>query len=1144
MVDFLSALAERVLVLDGAMGTELHARGLTADDFWGKEGCNEMLVRSRPDVVKAVHAAYFEAGSDAVQTNTFGGSALVLKGYGLGEETLELNREAAMLGREVAGSFSTPDRPRFVMGSIGPGGKLPTLGQVDFDELADSYEVQVRGLVQGGVDGVVIETCQDLLQAKAAVIAARRAFGIEGRAVPIAVSVTLGTGGRMLMGSDIAVALATLDALRVDLVGLNCATGPAEMGEHLRYLASHARMPILVQPNAGLPEIRDGKPHYALSPEALADAHERFVTELGVSVVGGCCGTSAAHMREVARRVSGRAPVARLVQHEPSAASLYAAVPLSRDVSVLVVGERTNANGSKAFRELLLEDDYDSVGVMARAQAREGAHLLDVCVDFVGRDGRTDMSEVVKRLVGTSSLPLVLDSTDPETMLAGLKLIGGRPVLNSVNLEDGEQGRAARVLSLAREFGAAVVALAIDEQGQARTVERKLEVCRRIYRLATERFGLEAPDLFFDVLTYPLGSGQEELRGDAVATLEALGQFKAEFPDCLTILGVSNVSFGLKPAAREVLNSVFLHEAAVRGLDAAIMRASGVLPLHRISEDRRAAALELIHDRRRPGHDPLVVFMALFEEAGDEPAAAEELAGLPVEERLRRRVVDADRAGLEDDLREALEGRGALEIVDDVLLEGMREVGELFASGDTQLPFVLASAEVMNAAVAFLKPHMGKSETANKGKIVLATVRGDVHDIGKNLVDIILSNNGYTVYNLGTKQPIGVIAEKAREVEADAIGLSGLLVKSVAVMREDLEELNARGLSHFPVLLGGAALTRAYVEDELRSVYRGKVFYGRDAFEGLSIMDSLKAAGDPEDPQPTGRRPAQAKSRPQPPLAGSEGEAPGEVEKTGIPIPPFAGSRLVSSIPIREVAAFLDEASLFRARWGYRRGRRSPEEYEAFLEAEVRPVLSGWLDRCEVDQLLAPQAVYGFFAAGSEGDDLVVFGQEAGERARFTFPRQRGRRRLCIADYVRGVASGERDWVAFQLVSVGRGATAEATNLFESDAYRDYMHFHGLSVAMAEATAELMHARIRREWGIGGDDAPNLASLLGGGYRGARYSFGYPACPNLEDQAKIFDLLDPGRIGVSLSEEFQLVPEQSTSALVVHHPAAGHFRVG
>ncbi|MCS6829317.1 MAG: methionine synthase [bacterium] len=1149
MNDILRIAAERVLFFDGAMGTQIQSLHLTAEDFEGLEGCNELLNATRPHLVAQIHARYFEAGADIVETNTFGANLMNLGEYGIAHRVYELNFKGAQLAREIAHSFTTPDRPRFVAGSIGPGTKLPTLEHITFDELESTYTEQARGLLDGGVDLLLIETVQDLLQAKAAINGCRNAMRAVGRTVPIFVQVTVETTGTMLLGSEIGAALTTLLAFPdVAAIGMNCATGPEQMVEHVRYLHHHSPRLISVQPNAGLPELRDGKTFYPLTPEELATYHKQFVEEFGVNFAGGCCGTTPEHIRKMVQTVGFHKPVARSPETIPACSSLYQSVPYYQENSFLIVGERLNANGSKQFRELLLGENYDDMVQMAREQTAEGANVLDVCVDYVGRDGVRDMTEVVRRLATQSTLPLMVDSTEPPVIEAALKRLGGKCIVNSVNFEDGGK-RLHQVLPMCRKYGAAVVALAIDEEGQARTAEWKLRVARRLVKVITEDYGIPPEDIFFDALTFPLGSGAEDLRQDGIATIEAIRQFKQEFPRCHTILGVSNVSFGLKPAARHVLNSVFLHYCLEAGLDAAIVHPSRILPLHRIPEEQREVARQLIFDERREGYDPLVEFMKLFEKAGAGVKRGDEWQLLPVEERLKRAIIEGRRNGLEQSLDEAMQTHRPLDIINNILLEGMKVVGDLFGKGEMQLPFVLQSAEVMKAAVNYLTPFMERMEDVQKGTIVLATVAGDVHDIGKNLVDIILSNNGYRVVNLGIKVPIDRILEAADEYRVDAIGMSGLLVKSTIVMRENLEEMNRRGKWHYPVLLGGAALTRRYVEEDLRNIYKGRVFYGQDAFEGLVIMEHLC---NPDKPLETTSLPT-APARPKLPEPSEAEEIPSVVAgavrsnvrmDVPIPEPPFIGTRVVENIPLDEIYPYINEVALFRGQWQFRRGKMSSEEFNRFLEERVRPIFEQWKQRAKEEGLLQPKVVYGYFWANSDGDDLIIYREDgATEWLRFTFPRQPSPPHKCISDFFRPVQSGERDVVAFHLVTMGSRVSEVERELFATHQYQDYLYLHGLGVEAAEALAEYWHKRVREELGIAHEDAKEIRLLFSLKYQGCRYSFGYPACPNLEDQAKLFELLRPERIGVTLTEEYQLVPEQSTSAIIVHHPEAKYFNI-
>ncbi|UYB43338.1 methionine synthase [Streptomyces sp. Je 1-4] len=1153
IASFREALASRVVVADGAMGTMLQAQDPSMEDFQQLEGCNEILNITRPDIVRSVHEEYFAVGVDCVETNTFGANFAALAEYDIPERVFELSESGARIAREVADEFTaSTGQQRYVLGSMGPGTKLPTLGHAPYVTLRDAYQQNAEGMIAGGADALLVETTQDLLQTKAAILGARRALQATGTDLPVICSVTVETTGTMLLGSEIGAALTALEPLGIDMIGLNCATGPAEMSEHLRYLARHSRVPIACMPNAGLPVLGKDGAHYPLTAAELADAQETFVGEYGLSLVGGCCGTTPEHLRQVVERVRGVTPPERQVRPEPGAASLYQTVPFRQDTSYLAIGERTNANGSKKFREAMLEGRWDDCVEMARDQIREGAHMLDLCVDYVGRDGVADMEELAGRFATASTLPVVLDSTELNVIQAGLEKLGGRAVINSVNYEDGDgpESRFAKVTALAAEHGAALIALTIDEEGQARTVEHKVAIAERLIDDLTGNWGVHECDILIDCLTFTICTGQEESRKDGIATIEAIRELKKRHPDVQTTLGLSNISFGLNPAARIVLNSVFLDECVKAGLDSAIVHASKILPIARLEEEQVKAAHDLIYDRRSEGYDPLQKLMELFEGVNTKSmkaGRAEELLALPLDERLQRRIIDGEKNGLEADLDEALKERPALDIVNQTLLEGMKVVGELFGSGQMQLPFVLQSAEVMKSAVAYLEPHMEKSDDEGKGTIVLATVRGDVHDIGKNLVDIILSNNGYNVVNLGIKQPVSAILEAAEEHRADVIGMSGLLVKSTVIMKENLEELNQRKMAaDFPVILGGAALTRAYVEQDLHEIYEGEVRYARDAFEGLRLMDALIAVkrGVPGASLP------ELKQRrvPKRDTAVLEVEEPEGAVRSDVaidnpvPAPPFWGTRVVKGIQLADYASWLDEGALFKGQWGLKQARTGEgPTYEELVETEGRPRLRGWLDKLQTENLLEAAVVHGYFPCVSKGEDLILLHEDGTERTRFTFPRQRRGRRLCLADYFRPEESGETDVVGLQVVTVGSkigGATAE---LFEANSYRDYLELHGLSVQLAEALAEYWHARVRAELGFAGEDPDDVEDMFALKYRGARFSLGYGACPDLEDRAKIADLLQPERIGVELSEEFQLHPEQSTDAIVIHHPEAKYF---
>ena len=1153
------ALSLRCVIADGAMGTMLQAANPTLADFQGHEGCNEILNVTRPEVVRAIHDQYLTVGVDAIETNTFGANWANLAEYGIEDRIYELAFAGGVLARESADSFSTKDRPRFVLGSLGPGTKLPSLGHTTYQNLKDSYFLAAKGLVDAGSDALLIETSQDLLQTKAAINASRAAITESGRDVMLIAQVTVETTGTMLLGSEIGAALNALEPLGIDFIGLNCATGPAEMSEHLRYLSKNARIGISVMPNAGLPILGAHGAEYPLTPEQLATALANFVNEYGVSLIGGCCGTTPEHLKAVVDRVSGERIKSRNVELEPGASSLYQYVPFRQDLTYMAIGERTNANGSRAFRDALLAQDWQTCIEIARDQIRDGAHMLDLSVDYVGRDGAQDMSELASRFATSSTLPIVLDSTEPAVIKAGLERLGGRSVINSVNFEDGDgpNSRYARVMPLVKEHGASVIALTIDETGQARDAQWKLRIARRLIEDLTQKWAMNTGDILIDCLTFPIATGQEETRKDGIETLDAIRALKSEFPQVQTTLGVSNVSFGLNPAARVVLNSVFLNEAVNAGLDSAIVHPSKITPMARIEQRQKEVALDLIYDRRvfvegECTYDPLTEFLKLFEGVeltNSRLTRAAELAALPLQERLARRIIDGEKVGLEDDLQTALkDGIPALAIINDHLLEGMKVVGELFGKGEMQLPFVLQSAEVMKSAVAMLEPFMEKADADGRGTMVLATVRGDVHDIGKNLVDIILSNNGYRVVNIGIKQTINQIIDAATESNADAIGMSGLLVKSTVIMKENLEELTSRGLDQkWPVVLGGAALTRAYVEQDLAALFPGEVRYAKDAFEGLKLMDILMSIkrGDPgAELPPLRERRVKAVKRDEIETIIDTTRSDVATDNQ-IPTPPFWGSRIIKGIPLADYSGMLDERALFVGQWGLKSKRG---EYETMVESEGRPQLRSLLNESLSQGWLNAAVVYGYFPCYSEGNDLIILEHEGpnkgSERVRFSFPRQSRDRRLCISDYFASKDSGKNDVVSFHIVTMGNEVSNATAKLFATNSYREYLELHGLSVQLTEALAEHWHARIREELSFRSEDSQVLQEILDQGYRGSRYSFGYPACPDLEQQVQLCELLQPSRIGVELSEEFQLHPEQSTSAIIVHHPEAKYFNAG
>ena len=1175
---FFEACRRRVVVLDGAMGSNLQCRTLDLHRDWmGHENASEVLNLSRPDIIQAIHEAFLEVGCDAVETNSFNGSAADLAEADLTPRAEEVNRLAAQIARRACEKFETPRRPRYVVGSVGPTRRLVSVGMTTWDELFESFTPQMRGLISGGADVILIETQQDLLAIKCAINAANRAMRELGRQVPIMVQGSFDTNGgqQMLAGSDPSALVTAIEPYsEVMSIGVNCAFGPPELTETVRTICQTWPRLVSALPNAGLPVLDEkGRASFPMTPPDFTKGMMRFVEEFGVNIVGGCCGTMPEHLRMLVDAVRDRVPKARAIKPRPQVSSLYSATDVRQDLSYLVVAERTNTNGSRQFKRLLQEENWDGLVSMARDEMRDGSHLLDVCVDFVGRDGVRDMHEVVKRYVQQINVPLMLDSTNPAVMEAGLKLSGGRCILNSMNLEDGEE-RIAHICGIARRYGAAVVAGTIDEDKQnamARTAERKISIAKRIRDMAVNKYGLREGDLLFDPLVLPISTGIEEDRRNALETIEGTRRISAELPDCNTVVGLSNVSFGLKPAARVVLNSAFLHELREAGLTGAIVHASKILPKNRIPLEQWDAAMDLIYDRRREQFDPLTHFISLFPDGTETTTKkADENENLPIEDKLKKHIIDGEKRNLTEHLAEAMKKYPPLEIINNLLLEGMKVVGELFGSGQMQLPFVLQSAETMKAAVAYLEPFMEKVEGQTKGRIVLATVRGDVHDIGKNLVDIILTNNGYTVFNLGIKQPITDILKAALDKKADAIGMSGLLVKSVAVMRENLEELNARQIK-VPVLLGGAALTRDYAEDDLANLYGGPLLYCKDAFEGLHVMDAIAGgqsgaivAEQKKRNEKRKRLKKESQEKYGDIFKGAGAEGPAIARDNPVPIPPFWGRRIVTDIPIKNVMPYVNPDALFGGQWGFKkRGGASAEEHERLLDEKARPVFDALQKRAAEEDLLQPKVAYGYFPVQAQGNELILYHVEEflgctchpggpgrlepsgkpHEWMRFNFPRQEGRRRLCVSDFFRSAEGGQYDVLGIQLVTVGDRATEVAEQLRAANKYQDYLYLHGFGVESAEALAEFWHKRMRQEMGFSSEDAPKIADVFRQGYRGSRYSFGYPACPDLEQRAKIVELLKPEEIGVALSENYMLVPEQSTDALVVHHPQARYFDV-
>ena len=1157
-----SFLKDHLVVADGAMGTMLQAADPSLSDFQNYEGCNEILNITRPDIVESVHNAYLSVGVDAIETNTFGANFANLAEYQIEDRIYELSLAGAKIARKCADAFSTPTQSKWVLGSMGPGTKLPTLGHTTYEILKDAYRLNAKGLIDGGCDALLIETAQDLLQAKAAINGARAAI-LESKNdsdtgnqkdILVIAQVTVETNGTMLLGSEIGAALNALEPLNIDFIGLNCATGPQEMSEHLRTLSMSTEIGISVMPNAGLPVLVDGGAHYPLSPTELAKSLLVFAQDYQVKIVGGCCGTTPEHLAEVVKTLKGFNTQNRKVTVEAGASSLYQFVPFRQQNTYLAIGEKTNANGSKAFRDALLQDDWQSCVEIARDQIRDGAHMLDLSVDYVGRDGVSDMSELAHRFSTASTLPIVLDSTEPAVIEAGLKQLGGRSVINSVNFEDGDgpNSRYMKIMPLVMEHGASVIALTIDEDGQARDAKWKMKVSRRLVNDLTSNWGMNQGDIIIDMLTFPIATGQEETRRDGIETLSAIKQLKSEYPDVQTTLGISNISFGLNPAARIVLNSVFLAEAVKNGLDSAIVHPSKIMPMNQISAEQLKVALDLIYDRREYAadgeliYDPLSKLLEIFsgvEITSSKESRAADLAALPLLERLQRRVIDGEKVGLDLDLTQALaEKHSALEIINDHLLQGMKTVGELFGKGEMQLPFVLQSAEVMKTAVALLEPFIEKTDDQGRGKILLATVKGDVHDIGKNLVDIILSNNGYETVNIGIKQTVNQIIDAAESNQVDVIGMSGLLVKSTVIMKENLVEIEARGLAQkWPVVLGGAALTRSFVEQDLAEAYAGTVRYAKDAFEGLRLMDTfmgIKKGVPGVELPPLKKRVTPTRKI----VSDSEIDTRrSDVQSDNfIPKPPFFGSRVVKGIALNDYASMIDERALFLGQWGLKN-----QEYSKMVVEEGRPRLRALLNDVQSNGWLNAAVTYGYFPCYSEGNDLVILHHEGPkqgqERTRFSFPRQSRDRRLCLADFFRSKDSGEIDVVSFQIVTMGESVSEAINNLFAQNLYREYLELHGLSVQLTEALTEMWHARNRLELGYANEDSPEFDEILNQGYRGSRYSFGYPACPDLSQQIELMQLLEPDKIGVSISEEFQLHPEQSTSSIVLHHPEAKYF---
>jgi 5-methyltetrahydrofolate--homocysteine methyltransferase len=1159
---YLEALGRRVLIFDGAMGTSIDTFDLTAEDYGGERtnGNRDYLVITRPDVIRRIHASFLEAGADVLETCTFQSTRLRLEEWGLGERTVELNRAAAALARSVADEFAARDgRPRYVAGSMGPTGKLPSsddpaLSDISFEELSAIFHEQATGLIEGGVDVLLVETSVDILEVKAALDGIRRAKADLGRPdVAVQAQVFLDLSGRMLLGTDVPALIATLEALPVDVIGLNCSTGPEHMRAAIQYLTAHSRKPISCIPNAGLPLEVDGQTVYPMEPEPFARILGEFVGELGVSVVGGCCGTTPAHIARLREAIGyERAPAPRQVEYIPSVSSGIRAAALKQDITLTMIGERVNTLGSRKVKKLLLADNYDGVLEVAREQVDSGSHLLDVCVAMTERpDEKEQMVTLIKKLTMNVELPLVIDTTETDVLEAALQMYPGRAVVNSVSLEGGRGEKIDKVLPLVARYGAATVAMTIDEEGMAHTRERKLAVAQRLAQIARDEYGVPAEALIFDVLTFPITTGQEELRNAAVETIEGIRAVKSAIPGCFTTLGVSNLSFGVAPHARAALNSVFLYHAAAAGLDTAIINPAHITAYAQIPQEERAICEDLIFNRRE---DALARFINYFEQnaAASSAEQRDPTAEMGVDQRLHWKILNRKKEGVEEDIDEAVErrsaaaprGEAAVEVLNAVLLPAMKEVGDLFGAGQLILPFVLQSAEVMKKAVARLELYLDKLEGTTKGKVVLATVYGDVHDIGKNLVHTILANNGYTVYDLGKQVPVNTIIEKAVEVGADAIGLSALLVSTSKQMPLCVQELHKRGLS-FPVLVGGAAINRQYgqritfVGDE--EPYESGVFYCKDAFEGLETMDRLSdPVVRPRFVADTVRDAAGALSRRQTGRVALDalgkatlnGERVRSAVRQDVPVPtpPFWGARATSRIRLQDVVECLDRNALYRLQWGAKNAKGAEwEQLKAEFDVRVRDLVR----EAERDGWLEPKVVYGYFPVQSDGHDLVVYdpADRARELTRFVFPRQPERERLCLSDYFRSVESGEHDVAAFQIVTMGTAVDDLTEELQRQGDYSRGYYIHGLGVSLAEALAEYTNRLVRQSLGLGEG-------------RGKRYSWGYPACPDLEEHTKLWQVLPADQIGVSLTAAFQLVPEQSTAAIVVHHPEAKYFSIG
>ncbi|WP_456463539.1 methionine synthase [Persephonella sp.] len=1183
MKDIRKLIKEKVLVIDGAMGTMIQSMIIPMDAWQGKVGCNEILNIGAPDIIRSIHEKYAQAGADLIKTNTFGAIPWVLDEYGIPEMAYQLSKAGAQLVRQVCDKYSTPEKPRFVAGSIGPGTKLPSLGHIHYDQMYEGYKITAKGLIDGGVDIFLLETFQDPLQIKAALHAVQDASKEAGKDSPVMVSATIELTGTMLIGTDVHTLVAILQPFDILSLGFNCGTGPDQIQQHLKTLSQIWDRPISIHSNAGLPENRGGQTYYPMGAEEFAQKESRFLDFDGVSIVGGCCGTTPAHIKALSEKVKGKKPKPPRGKQPRSLASLYSAQPLRQNPPPFLVGERTNATGSKKFRELLLKEDYDAILSIAQDQVKAGSHALDVSVNFAGRDEIKDMRAVISRFNEKIPVPLMPDSTQPKALEEALKLIGGRPILNSANLEDGEE-KFNKVCQLAKRFGAAVVLLTIDEKGMAKTTERKVQIAERMFRLATEKHGLHPEDIVFDVLTFTVGSGDEEYRDAAVQTIEAIKQIKERHPEVGFVLGISNVSFGLETTARKYLNSVFLHHCVKAGLTMAIINPKHLIPYHRISEEDRKVCENLLFNVWENGEDPLFRFIQHFSKAKDREIGSQEdeLKKLPVEERIKKFLMDGDKEKLIKAVEEARHTIPPEKIINEILIDGMKVIGELFGEGKMQLPFVLQSAEAMKAAVDYLNQYLPKKKKDKQATIILGTVKGDVHDVGKNLVDIILTNNGFKVVNLGIKVELEQFVEAYRKHNADAIGMSGLLVKSTLEMKNNLEQMKKMGIN-VPVLLGGAALNKSFVEEYCRPVYDGPVFYCRDAFDGIEAMSRIEK-WDGKSPIDTdlGHK------------VEEEAVSVQEVKKTEIPpiskikmpdrsvpvpVPPFWGRKvwIYPNMEDKELYRYIQElafkwinkGSLFKRAWGYTRGGKTKEEYEKLKKEEIIPIFEK-LKKVLIDEdLFQPTIIYGYWPCRAdfpeEGEEnrecsLIIFPETQGwkddKQANrqplkeiigtaelvMNFPRSSKPPFRCLADYFH---TDRHDLVAFTVVSAGNRLSEYESELFKKGNYKDYHLVHGLGVELAEALAEIVHKQIRIELGIAKEEGKSLEDINWQirKYQGARYSPGYPACPDLSLNDKIFQLLKPEEFGITLTENHLIVPEQSTDAVVVYHPEATYFSV-